>query len=49
MTVERRSRVLAVSSGGDHLAELERLAKLPDAGALTDAEFEQQKAKFLGS
>jgi hypothetical protein len=35
--------------GGDHLAELERLAKLRDSGALTDAEFEQQKAKILGS
>jgi Short C-terminal domain len=33
----------------DHLAELERLAKLRDSGALTDAEFEQQKAKILGS
>ena len=38
------------SGGGvDHVAELERLAKLRDAGALTDAEFEQQKAKILGS
>jgi hypothetical protein len=36
-------------TGGDHLAELERLAKLRDSGALTDAEFEQQKAKILGS
>jgi hypothetical protein len=35
--------------GGDHVAELERLAKLRDSGALTDAEFEQQKAKILGS
>lgn len=35
--------------GGDHLADLERLAKLRDSGALTDAEFEQQKAKILGS
>jgi Short C-terminal domain len=34
-------------SGGDNLAELERLAKLRDSGALTDAEFEQQKAKLL--
>jgi hypothetical protein len=34
--------------GGDQLAELERLAKLRDSGALTDAEFEQQKAKILG-
>ena len=35
--------------GGDHLGELERLAKLRDSGALTDAEFDQQKAKILGS
>jgi hypothetical protein len=33
----------------DHIAELERLAKLRDSGALTNAEFEQQKAKILGS
>ena len=37
------------SGGGDSLAELERLAKLRDSGALTDAEFEQQKARILGS
>ncbi len=37
------------AAGGDHLAELERLAKLRDSSALTDAEFEQQKAKILGS
>jgi hypothetical protein len=36
------------SGGADHLAELERLAKLRDPGALTDAAFEQQKAKILG-
>lgn len=37
------------SSGGseDQIAQLERLAKLRDSGALTDAEFEQQKAKIL--
>jgi len=35
--------------GGYHVAELERLAKLRDSGALTDAEFEQEKAKILGS
>jgi hypothetical protein len=35
--------------GGDSIAELERLAKLRDSGALTDSEFEQQKAKILGS
>ncbi len=39
----------APASGSDHIAELERLAKLRDSGALTDAEFEQQKAKVLGS
>jgi hypothetical protein len=39
----------APAGGGDHVAELERLAKLRDSGALTDAEFEQQKAKILGS
>ena len=37
------------SSGGDSVAELERLAKLRDSGALTDAEFETQKAKILGT
>jgi len=37
------------AGGGDPVAELERLAKLKESGALTDAEFEQQKAKILGS
>jgi len=37
------------AGGGDSVAELERLAKLRDSGALTDAEFEQQKAKILGA
>jgi len=36
-------------SGGDHITELERLAKLRDSGALTDAEFEREKARILGS
>jgi hypothetical protein len=35
-------------SGGDSVAELERLVKLRDSGALTDSEFEQQKARILG-
>jgi hypothetical protein len=35
--------------GGDSIAELERLARPRDSGALTDAEFEQRKAKILGS
>ena len=38
----------AGESDGDNLAELERLAKLRDSGALTEAEFEQQKARILG-
>jgi hypothetical protein len=37
------------SGDDDSIAELERLVKLRDSGALTDAEFEQQKAKILGS
>jgi hypothetical protein len=39
----------APSGGTDTVAQLEKLAKLRDSGALTDAEFEQQKAKVLGS
>jgi hypothetical protein len=34
---------------GDVVAKLERLAALRDSGALTDAEFEQQKARLLGN
>jgi hypothetical protein len=39
----------AAADGEDSVAQLERLAKLRDSGALTDAEFEQQKARVLGS
>jgi hypothetical protein len=39
----------APAGGADSVAELERLVKLRDSGALTDAEFEQQKARILGS
>jgi hypothetical protein len=39
----------ASAGGDDHLAQLERLAKLRDAGALTDEEFEREKARILGS
>jgi hypothetical protein len=39
----------APSGESDQIAQLERLAQLRDAGALSDAEFEQQKAKILGS
>jgi hypothetical protein len=37
------------SSNPDPIAEIERLAKLRDDGALTDEEFEQQKHRILGS
>jgi hypothetical protein len=33
----------------DHVAQLEHLAKKRDAGEITDAEFEAQKRKLLGS
>jgi hypothetical protein len=39
----------AGGGAGDSIGELERLAKLRDSGALTDAEFDQQKARILGS
>ena len=37
-----------VAQGNDVIAQLERLVTLRDAGALTDAEFEAQKARILG-
>ena len=42
-------RPVGGDGGGDSLAELALLARLRDSGALTDAEFEQQKARILGS
>jgi len=33
----------------DRVAQLERLAKLKDSGALTEEEFEREKARILGS
>lgn len=33
----------------DRIAELERLANLKEAGALTEEEFEREKARILGS
>jgi len=39
----------AASSTSDRLAQLQQLAELKAAGVLTDAEFEQQKAKILAS
>jgi len=34
---------------GDKLSQLERLKKLLDSGALTQQEFEREKAKVLGT
>ena len=36
-----------VLGGGDRISQLERLAKLHDEGALTDAEFEAEKRRVL--
>jgi hypothetical protein len=32
----------------DSVAQLEKLAKLKESGALTEAEFEAEKAKIIG-
>ena len=39
----------AATSTQDRLAQLQQLAELKAAGVLTDAEFEQQKARILAS
>jgi hypothetical protein len=39
----------AAASTQDRLAQLQQLAELKAAGVLTDAEFEQQKARILAS
>jgi hypothetical protein len=39
----------AMPAGEDRIAQLERLAKLRDSGALSDEEFEAEKARLLGS
>ena len=39
----------APAGGDDPIAQLERLAALKQQGILTDAEFEAQKAKLLGT
>ena len=39
----------AGGGSGDKVADLERLAKLKESGALSDAEFEAEKAKLLGN
>jgi hypothetical protein len=39
----------AVQPGGDPVSLLERLAKLRESGAITEDEFQQQKARILGT
>lgn len=39
----------ADSGGDDRVEQLERLSKLKESGALTEAEFEKEKARILGS
>jgi Short C-terminal domain len=43
------SQPAPAAPAADPLAQLERLAALKNQGILTDAEFEAQKAKILGS
>jgi hypothetical protein len=38
----------ATGGADDHVAQLERLSKLRDSGALTEQEFEREKARILG-
>jgi Short C-terminal domain len=38
----------AGTAGDDRIEELERLAKLKESGALTEEEFEREKARILG-
>lgn len=38
----------AAPAADDHVAQLERLAKLKESGTLSEAEFEREKARILG-
>ena len=42
------SKLVGVS-GADKLSQIERLKKLLDTGALTQQEFESEKARILGT
>ena len=46
---QRREPPAAGADTGPMLAQLKDLAKLQEQGVLTDAEFEAQKARILGS
>ena len=41
------SRMTSGGGSGGEIAKLERLQKLRQSGALTDSEFEREKAKIL--
>jgi Short C-terminal domain len=38
----------STGGGGDRISQLERLARLREQGALTEAEFQSEKARVLG-
>ena len=44
----RARRASRTSGGGDRISELERLDRLRQSGALSQAEFEREKARVLG-
>ncbi|MFN8131650.1 MAG: SHOCT domain-containing protein [Solirubrobacteraceae bacterium] len=46
--IAERNEVVPPGEAPDQLGQLERLVRLRDAGALTDAEFAVQKARILG-
>jgi Mg2+/Co2+ transporter CorB len=43
-----RATAVSAGAGGSHADELERLAKLKDAGTISDEEFTKMKAKIIG-
>jgi hypothetical protein len=43
-----RAAAAGEGASSDRIAQLERLTKLKDSGALTEDEFEREKAKLLG-
>ena len=47
--VQEQPPPAAAPAAADPIAQLKELAQLKDQGVLTDAEFEAQKAKLLGS
>jgi hypothetical protein len=48
MEQAQRAYIQSVASTGSAADEVAKLAQLRDSGALTDAEFQAQKAKLLG-